>query len=121
MCSGRARRRRGGRAVRAVRPPVQQRLQPAAARAADPRGAAGRLRHLRPLLQDAAVSPAAHARAAPRAAAAAAAALGAAAAAAHRRLARSLQVVHARAGGRGFGWCRARRFTLSCDAREASP
>lgn len=63
---------RGGRAVRAVRPPLQQRVQPAPARAAHPRGAPRRLRRLRPLLQDPAVPPPPHARAARPAAAAAA-------------------------------------------------
>lgn len=56
---------RGGRAVRGVRAPVQQRVQPAPARAAHPRGAAGGVRHVRPQLQDAAVPAAPHARAAP--------------------------------------------------------
>lgn len=64
--SGRGRGRRRG-PVRAVRPAVQQRVQPAPARAADPRGAAGGLRDVRPQLQDAAVPPPAHAGAAPRA------------------------------------------------------
>lgn len=67
-------RRVGRRAVRAVRAAVLQRVEPAAARAADPRGAAGGVRHLRPLLQDAAVPAPAHAGAAPRAPQAAAAA-----------------------------------------------
>lgn len=65
---GSGRRRRGcgrGRAVRGVRAAVQQRVQPAPARAADPRGAAGGVRHVRALLQDAAVPPAPHAGAAP--------------------------------------------------------
>lgn len=64
--SGRRRRGRGRRrAVRGVRAPVQQRVQPAPARAAHPRGAAGGVRHVRALLQDAAVSPPPHAGAAP--------------------------------------------------------
>ncbi|CAH0701646.1 unnamed protein product [Spodoptera exigua] len=65
---GSGRRRRGGRrgrAVRGVRAAVQQRVQPAAARAPDPRGAAGGVRHVRPLLQDAAVPAPPHAGAAP--------------------------------------------------------
>lgn len=61
------RKRRPGRAVLPVRPPLLQRVQPAAARAPDPRGPAGGVLHLRPLLQDAAVPPATHAGAAPRA------------------------------------------------------
>lgn len=64
--SGRRRRGRGrGRAVRGVRAPVQQRVQPAPARAAHPRGAAGGVQHVRALLQDAAVSAPPHAGAAP--------------------------------------------------------
>jgi hypothetical protein len=57
-----------------VRPPVQQRVQPAPARAAHPRSAAGGLYHLRPQLQDAAVPAPPHAGAAPRAGSQAAAA-----------------------------------------------
>lgn len=53
-----------GRAVRRVRPAVLQRVQPAPARAAHPRSAAGGVRHLRPQLQDAAVPAAPHAGAA---------------------------------------------------------
>ena len=63
----RGRRGGGGRALRAVRAPLLQRVQPAPARAPHPRGAAGGVRHVRALLQDAAVPAPAHARAAPRA------------------------------------------------------
>lgn len=64
--------------MRAVRAALLQRVQPAPARAPHPRGAARGVRHVRPLLQDAAVPAAAHARAA-RAAPQAAAAVAAAA------------------------------------------
>ncbi|CAH4037242.1 unnamed protein product [Pieris brassicae] len=58
--SGR-RERCGRRAVRALRPPLLQRLQPAPTRAAHSRGPAGGLRAVRPLLQDAALPAPAHA------------------------------------------------------------
>lgn len=64
-CRGRGRGRGRRGAVRGVRAPVQQRVQPAPARAPHPRGAAGGVRHVRALLQDAAVSPPPHAGAAP--------------------------------------------------------
>lgn len=82
--SGRSVGRRGRHvrgAVRGVRAAVQQRVEPAPARAADPRGAAGGVRHLRPQLQDAAVPAPPHAGAASRALAQAAAAAAARAAA----------------------------------------
>lgn len=82
-----SRRRRGGRrgrAVRGVRAPVQQRVQPAPARAPDPRGAAGGVRHVRALLQDAAVPAPPHAGAVPARAPAPEAAAAAAARAAAR-------------------------------------
>lgn len=50
--------------MRSLRPPVQQRVQPTATRAPDPRGAAGRLRRMRAQLQDAALPAPAHAGAA---------------------------------------------------------
>lgn len=51
--------------LRAMRPPVQQRVQPAPARAANPRGAARGVQHVWPQFQDAAVSAPPHAGAAP--------------------------------------------------------
>lgn len=108
--SGRAGRGRRGRGrgcggrrrnpLRAVWPPVQQRVQSAPARAANPRGAARGVHHVRPQLQDAAVSASPHAGAAPGARpqaatataprAAARAALPTVAAAGDRRPTRSL-------------------------------
>lgn len=78
---GRGRGRGRGRAVRGVRAAVQQRVQPAPARAPHPRGAAGGVRHVRALLQDAAVPAPAHAGAAPARAPASQAAAAARAAA----------------------------------------
>lgn len=73
--SGRAGRGRWGRGcggsrwhpLRAVRPPVQQRVQSAPARAANPWGATRGVHHVWPQLQDAAVSAPPHAGAAPSA------------------------------------------------------
>lgn len=68
MCRGRRGRGTGGRAVRALRPSLLQRVQPPTTRAPHPRVAAGCVHHLRALLQDAALPPetrAGAARAAP--------------------------------------------------------